>query len=87
MKLTLSILEPYRQRKAAYQSAFKSGSGPQVLADLAVFCRANETTAVGSDMAMLEGRRQVYIRIMKHLNFTPEELAVLYDASLRIPQE
>lgn len=84
MKLTLSLIEPYRKRKAAYQTAFKTGVGPQVLADLVVFCRAFETTA---NDPILEGRRQVWIRIMKHLNFTPEELAVLYDASLRIPQE
>lgn len=87
MKLTLPIIEPYRKRKAAYLTTFKTGLGAEVLADLAVFCRAFDTTAVGNDMTMLEGRRQVWIRIMKHLNFNPEELAVLYDASLRIPQE
>ena len=89
MKLTALILEPYRKRKAAYQTVFRGPNGTEVLADLAIFCRANETTAVGTDrdMTLNEGKRLVYIRIMKHLNFTTEELAVLYDASLRAPQE
>ena len=86
MKLTLDMIEPFRRRKAAYQTVFKSGMGPEVLADLAKFCCAFETTA-GPEMAMNEGKRLVWIRIMKHLNFTPEELTVLYDAMLRISQE
>lgn len=89
MKLTLPILERFRKRKAAYQVTFRSGHGAEVLADLAKFCCGWETTASASDRDtfMNEGKRLVYLRIMKHLNFTPEELAVHYDAVLRIPQE
>lgn len=89
MKLTLDILERYRKRKAAYQTTFRSGNGADVLADLGKFCCAFETTAAASDRDtfMNEGKRLVWLRIQKHLNFTPEELAVHYDAILRIPQE
>lgn len=89
MKLTLDILERYRRRKAAYQTTFRSGSGADVLADIAKFCCAFDTTAAGSDRDTFlnEGKRLVWLRIQKHLNFTPEELAVHYDAVLRIPQE
>ena len=87
MKLTLGIVERFRQRKAAYQTVFRGPFGADVLADLAKFCCGFETTAGlnAHDMALNEGKRLVWIRIMKHLNFTPEELAVHYDATLRIP--
>lgn len=87
MKLTLDMLEPHRKRKAAYQSTFNHGMGPGVLADIAKFCCAFETTASASDRDtfMNEGKRLVWLRIQKHLNFTPEELAVHYDATLRVP--
>lgn len=89
MKLTLDILERYRKRKAGYQTIFRGPYGADVLADLAKFCCAFETTAATSDRDtfMNEGKRLVWLRIQKHLNFTPEELAVHYDAVLRIPQE
>ena len=90
MKLTLPMLERYRKRKAAYQTTFRSGVGPEVLADLALFCCAFESTAIPgkTDETLLnQGKRLVYLRIMKHLNFTPEELAVHYDATLRLPPE
>lgn len=89
MKLTLPILERFRKRKASYQVTFKSAAGADVLADLAKFCCGWETTAATSDRDtfMNEGKRLVYLRIMKHLNFTPEELAVHYDATLRVPND
>lgn len=92
MKLTLDVIERFRKRKAGYQTIFRGPYGADVLADLAMFCCAFDST-IGPrdrsdrDMIVAEGRRQVYLRIMKHLNFTPEELAVHYDAVLRIPQE
>lgn len=87
MKLTLGIVETYRKRKAAYQTVFRGPLGGDVLADLAKFCCAFETTMGASerDLLLNEGKRLVWLRIMKHLNFTPEELAVHYDATLRIP--
>lgn len=80
MEATFDFL---RGRKSAYKFAF-SLSNPaarQVLADLAVFCRANETCVVAGDhdkSMVLEGRREVWLRIQQHLNLTPEQLFELY---------
>ncbi len=88
MKLTLDILERYRKRKAAYQVTYRSGAGADVLAELAKFCCAFETTVNPRDRDrdawIMEGRRQVYLRIMKHLNFTTEELAAHYEAYMQV---
>lgn len=66
-----------QERKRAYQLAFTSPAGEQVLKDLATFCRAKETCVVpgAPDMTnVLEGRREVYLRIQQHLELTPEQL-------------
>jgi hypothetical protein len=58
-----------------------------VLADLARFCRANEP-AFHEDPrkhALLEGRREVFLRISKHLNLTDEQLWAIH--KLNIPKE
>lgn len=68
-------------RKRAYQLAFGSPAGKIVLADLASYCRANETCLVPGDhdkMVILEARREVWLRIQNHLNLTTDELLVLY---------
>lgn len=74
------------RRKANYQLTFSTPAGKLALKDLARFCRASETTfhptQCARTHAMLEGRRQVYLRITEHLNFTPEELMVLYRAAV-----
>ena len=72
-------------RKRAYRRVFLDGDGnigPDaeiVLADLKRFCRAMSSTVVVSPvsksidplaMAMAEGRREVWLRIMGHLNMT-----------------
>jgi len=64
-------------RKHNYQSAFAGVGGEAVLADLARFCRADEST-FNTDpriSALMEGRREVWLRITKHLNLSPNELA------------
>lgn len=66
-------------RQRAYLRAFKmtDAAGDAVLADLAVFCRANETCVVPGDRDrtyVLEGRREVYLRITAHLNLPIEKL-------------
>jgi hypothetical protein len=69
------------ERKTAYQVAFSTPAGQAVLADLVPFCRARETCVVPGDRdrtAVLEGRREVYLRIQHHLELTPEELVLLY---------
>jgi plasmid maintenance system antidote protein VapI len=52
-----------------------------ILADLAKFCRAHaSTTSVAGDRAsaVLDGRREVWLRIQHHLNLSEEELWTLY---------
>lgn len=68
-------------RQRAYLLAFKEAAGTAVLADLATFCRANETCVVVGDRDrtyVLEGRREVYLRICDHLDRTIEELMERY---------
>lgn len=81
-----------RLRKRAYQLVFGGGSIAQqsVLIDLAVFCRANESCVVPGDhdrTLLLEGRREVWLRITQHLNLTGEQLAKLYNGQNYQPKE
>lgn len=77
----MSVIGFLRRRKQYYQLAFGNPAGEEVLADLAVFCRATETTFHRDPRvhAGLEGRREVFLRIQHHLNLTPERLQVLFD--------
>ena len=47
-----------------------------VLKDLAKFCRANDSTFHVDPRAhaMLEGRREVFLRIQRYLQLTPDEV-------------
>lgn len=72
-----------RGRKSAYKNTFSTSNFASriVLEDLAAFCRANETCVVVGDhdrTQILEGRREVWLRINQHLNLTPEQLFELY---------
>lgn len=86
MKLQEAItktLEYLRGRKLAYNLVFRMDqpADQEVLRDLAWFCRANESCAVpgNHDKTMiLEGRREVFLRIQQHINLTPEQLFDLY---------
>lgn len=51
-----------------------------VLVDLAKFCRANETTYMKDERlsAVLEGRREVWLRIQNYLNLSSDELLDLH---------
>jgi hypothetical protein len=67
--------------KRAYQLVFNSPAGEAVLADLSPFCRVNETCVVPGDRDrtyVLEGRREVYLRIREYLDRTPEQLVERY---------
>ena len=77
-----ATVEPLRQRKAAYQMIFSGPPGQTVKDDLSRFCRADRTCfdADPRKHAVLEGRREVWLRIQEHLNLTAEQLAVLYRA-------
>jgi len=64
------------RRQQAYQTVFAGPVGELVLADLAKFCRANNSTfhADPRVAANLDGRREVFIRIQRHLNLSDEQL-------------
>ena len=76
------LLAKLRKRRYAYRRLFLgddglNADGQTVLADLAKFCRANNSTAIVSPvsrsvdpiaMAMAEGRREVFLRIIAHLH-------------------
>lgn len=69
-------------RKKAYQRTFNQEciDAKAVLADLAKFCRAQETTFDADPRihALLEGRKEVWLRIQHHLNLTDEQLWSYY---------
>lgn len=67
--------------KRAYQLAFGIPGGEAVLMDLTRFCRGRETCVMAgqSDLTyVLEGRREVYLRIRDYLDLTPEQLVEKY---------
>ena len=63
-------------RQNAYRGLFRGRHAPVVLADLAKFCRATETTYHENERlsGVLEGRREVWLRIQNHLNMSQDEL-------------
>lgn len=67
----------FRSRKTSYELVFKKEDQAvdDVLRDLAKFCRANKTCFHENERihSNLEGRREVFLRIMEHLNLTPDE--------------
>jgi len=75
------VLEIFSDRKRAYQLAFNTPAGEAVLIDLVPFCRAKETCVVPGDRDrtyVLEGRREVWLRIRDHLDLTVEDLVLKY---------
>lgn len=81
-------------RKRCYRRVFLDGDGnigpdaAVVLADLKKFCRASSSTAMVSPvsksidplaMAMAEGRREVWNRLMAHLYIDDKVIAQLKD--------
>lgn len=79
------LLDFLRTRRIAYQRTFlvEGALAPyaeEVLKDLARFCRANDTTfhKDARAHAVLEGRREVWLRIQRHLNLTDEQLYRLH---------
>lgn len=74
-------LDFIKARKQSYQVVFNTTDGRLWLDDLSRFCRASETCVVPGDRdktQVLEGRREVWLRIQNHLNLTPEQLMLLY---------
>jgi hypothetical protein len=72
----------FLRRQTIYRRVFdlKSDDTEFVLADLAKFCRAHET-AFDADpriTALLEGRREVYLRIEHALRLNADEYWAIY---------
>jgi hypothetical protein len=69
-------------RQTAYRVVFDGPRAEEVLADLAKFCRADQTTFHPDPRieGRLDGRREVWLRIQHHLQLTPDELWKLYQS-------
>jgi len=67
-------------RRTAYVQTFRGPSADVVLADLAKFCRARESTFHPDARvhALAEGRREVFLRIQNHLQLSDDQLLDLY---------
>ncbi len=72
------LRELLKKKRMAYHQTFniKGPFSRVVLEDLARFCRAHETTFAKDDRTtnLLEGRREVWVRIQNYLNLSEEEL-------------
>jgi len=70
------------KRKIAYQQVFNPESVhvKEVLHDLARFCRAVDSTyhKDARAHAVLEGRREVFLRIQKHLKLSDDQFLKNY---------
>lgn len=77
------------RRRTAYVKTFDSNFGDEVIRDLAKFCRANESTfnPDARAHAVLEGRREVWLRIQHHLRLTDEELWRIYSGTPIYPKD
>lgn len=65
------------ERALDYRRTFDPPQARRVLSDLERFCFASETTHVVGDRdssLIAEGRRQVYLRILKMARLTPAEI-------------
>lgn len=76
MKIVDTLRRFITTRRYSYQRTFDGPYGQHVLADLMTFCRAHESTFHENPRiaAMLDGRREVWLRIQQHLNLSPDEL-------------
>lgn len=76
------------ERQTDYIRTFNTPHGEKVMADLAKFCRANESTFHPDPRvhAALEGRREVFLRIRAHMDLADRELWALFGASAPPPQ-
>jgi hypothetical protein len=85
----MNLIDRARQylarRRTAYVKTFQGPFGEEVLADLAKFCRANQSTFHSDPRvhAVAEGRREVWLRISQHLNLTDDQLWRMYGQPTR----
>jgi hypothetical protein len=77
----------FQKRKFSYNQVFNKNSkySAEVLEDLARFCRANETTFTVDERmtAVLEGRREVWLRIQNYVNLSVEDLYTLHHIKVK----
>jgi hypothetical protein len=84
-------LEVLKNRISSYRTAFDQAQfeNRAVLTDLALFCRMFTTTeepGQKEDPRVLEGRRQVFLRIQEHLQFDHNQLYQLHPLRNMTPQ-
>ena len=80
------LFDFFKRRKTNYQLACNQPAMQEMLIDLAQFCRANETCVIldkngrvdEAFTKILEGRREVWLRIQQHLNLSTQQLYMLY---------
>lgn len=72
------------RRKTAYVRVFKSQAGDEVLKDLARFCRAGDSTFHTDPRvsAVLQGRHEVFLRILQHLKLSQDDLWEIYSGKM-----
>lgn len=82
------VIDFLRGRKRDYQLTFGNPVGQRVLTDLAGFCRATKTCFDPDARlhAVAEGRREVFLRIAKHLNLSTEQLFAIYSGKTINPE-
>lgn len=77
------------ERRTDYVRTFDTPHGAKVLADLAKFCRAQESTFHADPRvhAVAEGRREVWLRIQQHLNLSEQDLWRAFGGPVVISQQ
>ena len=72
----MKVKDYLRSRQQSYRQTFKGIFGEYVLQDLAKFCQADESTfhTDARIEGIMQGRREVWLRISKHLNLSDEQL-------------
>lgn len=68
--------DPLKDLERAYRQTFKGEIPKEVLADLRTFCHATKTTDTDGphQLAINEGKRQVFLRIMTFLKVDIEDV-------------
>lgn len=76
-----------RGRSYAYKMLFHKNNGHAriVLRDLAKFCRAHESTFSADSRlhAVMEGRREVWLRLQRYINLDEQQLLELHEIKFR----
>ncbi len=73
----MTVNKKLLERRAAYHKTFNNPEGEKVLADLKRFCRATLPTADVNNpnvTYLLEGRREVWLRIQSLLQLTEDDI-------------